>query len=166
MWIGGERGSGVCRKVAAQCVWPCPAQCSCPACTAPGVGLWPPGLVYPGQTESLNMAAAASTWILLVFYMYFHWWTSILASQRQEQVGAVAAVWVCAASHLSIPTGGICVFCVCWAHVSSLAATWIWGHGVAASPLLGCCIQIMPFLLAWSSWACQGLQMCVPAINI
>lgn len=29
-------------------------------CTAAGVGLWPQRLVYPGQTESLNMAAAAS----------------------------------------------------------------------------------------------------------
>lgn len=46
---------------------------ACPGCTAAGVGLWPQGLIYPGQTESLNITAAASTWILLVFYVYFHW---------------------------------------------------------------------------------------------
>lgn len=97
--------------------------------------------------------------------MYFHWWISILSSQRQERVGAVAAVLVCLASHVAVPTGGLCVFCDCWAHISSLAATWIWGHGEVASPLLDCCIQTMSFPLAWSSWACQGLQMCVPAIN-
>lgn len=32
----------------------------CLGCTAAGVGLWPQRLVYPGQTESLNMVAAAS----------------------------------------------------------------------------------------------------------
>lgn len=133
---------------------------ACPAGTVPGVGLWPQELVYPKHgCCSIHMDFSC---ILHVFSLV----TSILASQRQEQAGAVAAVWVCAASHISIPPGGICVFCVCWAHVPSLAATWIWDHGVAASPLLGCCIQIMPFLLAWSSWACRGLQMCVPAINI
>lgn len=140
---------------------PCPVQ---PVLHAQHLG-WDCGFRSLYTLGSLNMAAA-STWIFLVFYMCFHWWTSILASQRQEQAGAVAAVWVCAASLVSIPPGGISVFCVCWALVPSLAATWIWDHGVAASPLLGCCIQIMPFLLAWSSWACRGLQMCVPAINI
>lgn len=110
---------------------------ACPGWTAAGEGLWPQGLVYPGKSESLNTAAGGSTWILLVFYMCFHWWTCILSSQRQEQVGAVAAVLVRVASHTSVHMCGICVFCVCWAHISSLAATWIWGHGVAASPLLG-----------------------------
>lgn len=67
---------------------------ACPGWTAAAEGLWPQEFVYPGKSESLNMAAVGSTWILLVFSLYFRWGVSILSSQRQEQVGAVSAVLV------------------------------------------------------------------------
>lgn len=44
---------------------------ACPGRTAAGVGLWPQGLVYPGKTESLNMAAAASHEVYLYFTCIF-----------------------------------------------------------------------------------------------
>lgn len=142
----------MCRKVAGQCI--CPAQCSLSKLHSSWSGTVASGACISRANREPKHGCCSITWSLLVFYMYFHWWTFILSSQRQEQVGAVAAVLTCVVRHISILTSGICVFCVCWAHISSLAATWIWGHGATASPLLGCCIQTMSFPLAWSSWAC------------
>ena len=54
--------------------------------------------------------------------------------------------------HIYVHLVDMCVLCACWEHILSLTTGWIWGHGAAAaSPLLGCCIQMMYFPLMHSS---------------